>query len=112
MVSLGEIPYALQFNRKDASGERTLFPNNFVWAEVEYADDVDYNDEARKEGTNASGKYQHSLAGLKHVPTDGSYKYRTNPDPRTDPWIITGAMRVNKILSREEVDEIVRKAGR
>lgn len=109
---LGEIPYALQFNRKDASGERTLFPNNFVWAEVEYADDVDYNDEARKEGTNASGKYQHSLAGLKHVPTDGSYKYRTNPDPRTDPWIITGAMRVNKILSREEVDELVRKAGR
>lgn len=109
---LGEIPYALQFNRKDANGERTLFPNNFVWAEVEYADDVDYNDEARKEGTNTSGKYQHSLAGLKHVPTDGSYKYRTNPDPRTDPWIITGAMRVNKILSREEVDELVRKAGR
>ena len=109
---LGEIPYALQFNRKDENGERTLFPNNFVWAEVEYADDVDYNDEARKEGTNASGKYQHSLAGLKHVPTDGSYKYRTNPDPRTDPWIITGAMRVNKILSREEVDELVRKAGR
>ena len=109
---LGEIPYALQFNRKDENGERTLFPNNFVWAEVEYADDVDYNDEARQEGTNASGKYQHSLAGLKHVPTDGSYKYRTNPDPRTDPWIITGAMRVNKILSREEVDDLVRKAGR
>lgn len=109
---LGTIPYALQFNRKDASGERTLFPNNFVWAEVEYADDVDYQDEARKEGMNANGKYQHSLAGLKHVPTDGSYKYRTNPDPRTDEWVITGAMRVNKILSREEVDDIVRKAGR
>jgi len=106
------IPYALQFGRKDENGERTLFPNNFVWAEVEYADDVDYNDEARQEGMNTNGKYQHSLAGLKHVPTDGSYTYRTNPDPRTDPWIITGAMRVNKILSREEVDELVRKAGR
>ena len=109
---LGTIPYALQFNRKDASGEKTLFPNNFVWAEVEYADDVDYQEEARQEGVNANGNYQHSLAGLKHVPTDGSYKYRTNPDPRTDEWIITGAMRVNKILSREEVDELVRKAGR
>ena len=106
------IPYALQFNRKDQNGERTLFPNNFVWAEVEYAEDVDYQDEARQEGMNANGKYQHSLAGLKHVPTDGSYKYRTNPDPRTDEWVITGAMRVNKILSREEVDELVRKAGR
>lgn len=109
---LGTIPYALQFGRKDENGERTLFPNNFVWAEVEYADDVDYQDEARQEGINANGKYQHSLAGLKHVPTDGSYKYRTNPDPRTDEWIITGAMRVNKILTREEVDELVRKAGR
>lgn len=109
---LGTIPYALQFNRKDENGERTLFPNNFVWAEVEYADDVDYQDEARQEGVNANGKYQHSLAGLKHVPTDGSYKYRTNPDPRTDEWVITGAMRVNRILKREEVDELVRKAGR
>lgn len=109
---LGTIPYALQFGRKDANGERTLFPNNFVWAEVEYADDVDYQDEARQEGVNANGKYQHSLAGLKHVPTDGSYKYRTNPDPRTDEWIISGAMRVKKILTRAEVDELVRKAGR
>lgn len=109
---LGTIPYALQFGRKDANGERTLFPNNFVWAEVEYADDVDYQDEARQEGVNANGKYQHSLAGLKHVPEDGSYKYRTNPDPKTDEWVITGAMRVNRILSREEVDELVRKAGR
>jgi len=109
---LGTIPYALQFGRKDENGERTLFPNNFVWAEVEYADDVDYQDEAHDEGVNANGNYQHSLAGLKHVPTDGSYKYRTNPDPKTDEWIITGAMRVNKILTREEVDEIVKKAGR
>lgn len=109
---LGTIPYALQFGRKDENGERTLFPNNFVWAEVEYADDVDYQDEARQEGVNANGKYQHSLAGLKHVPEDGSYKYRTNPDPKTDEWVITGAMRVNRILSREEVDELVRKAGR
>ena len=109
---LGTIPYALQFNRKDENGEKTLFPNNFVWAEVEYADDVDYQDEAHQEGINANGKYQHALAGLKHIPTDGSYKYRTNPDPKTDEWIITGAMRVNRILSREEVDEMVRKAGR
>ena len=109
---LGTIPYALQFNRKDDSGQRSLFPANFVWAEVEYADDVDYQQEAHDEGVNDNGNYQHSLAGLKHVPTDGSYKYRTNPDPRTDEWIITGAMRVNRILSRAEVDEMVRQAGR
>lgn len=92
---LGTIPYALQFNRKNPeTGERELFPNNFVWAEVEYANDVDYQEEANKEGVNERGKYQHSLAGLKKLPKNGSYMYRTNPDPRTDPWIITGAMKV------------------
>lgn len=110
---LGDIPYALQFGRKDpVTGERTLFPNNFVWAEVEYANDVDYQEEAYREGVNANGKYIHALAGLKHLPVDGSYRYRTNPNPETDPWIITGAMKVNRILKPSEVDEMVRQAGR
>lgn len=109
---LGEIPYALQFNRKDADGNRTLFPKDFVWAEVEYAADNDYQQEAEREGYTDNGKYRHSYAGLKHLPTDGFYRYRTNPNPETDPWIITGAMKVNRVLSDEEVDELVRRAGR
>lgn len=109
---LGVIPYALQFNRKGESGERELFPANFVWAEVEYANDVDYQDEAMSYGYNESGKYQHSLAGLPRVPENGAYTYRTNPDPKTDPWIITGAMKVNRLLTPSEVDEMVRAAGR
>lgn len=109
---LGEIPYASQFNRKDANGDKSLFPKNFVWAEVEYANDVDYQDEARKEGINENGKYQHSLAGLKKVPANGSYRYRTNPNPNTDEWIITGAMKVNRILKPSEVDAMVTAAGR
>lgn len=109
---LGVIPYAIQFNRKDAEGNKTLFPKNFVFAEVEYAADVDYQEEARQEGINPSGKYQHSLAGLKHLPTDGYYMYRTNPNPETDPWVITGAMKVNRILTRAEQAELVKNAGR
>ncbi len=109
---LGVVPYAIQFNRKDADGNKTLFPKNFVFAEVEYAADVDYQEEARQEGINPSGKYQHSLAGLKHLPTDGYYMYRTNPNPETDPWVITGAMKVNRILTREEQAELVKNAGR
>lgn len=109
---LGVVPYAIQFNRKDAEGNKTLFPKNFVFAEVEYAADVDYQEEARQEGINPSGKYQHSLAGLKHLPTDGYYMYRTNPNPETDPWVITGAMKVNRILTRAEQADLVRKAGR
>lgn len=109
---LGVVPYAIQFNRKDADGNKTLFPKNFVFAEVEYAADVDYQEEARQEGINPSGKYQHSLAGLKHLPTDSYYMYRTNPNPETDPWVITGAMKVNRILTRAEQAEIVKNAGR
>ena len=109
---LGVVPYAIQFNRKDADGDKTLFPKNFVFAEVEYAADVDYQEEARQEGINPSGKYQHSLAGLKHLPTDGYYMYRTNPNPETDPWVITGAMKVNRILTRAEQADLVSKAGR
>lgn len=109
---LGVVPYAIQFNRKDAEGNKTLFPKNFVFAEVEYAADVDYQEEARQEGINPSGKYQHSLAGLKHLPTDGYYMYRTNPNHETDPWVITGAMKVNRILTRAEQADLVSKAGR
>ena len=109
---LGVVPYAIQFNRKDADGNKTLFPKNFVFAEVEYAADVDYQEEARQEGINPSGKYQHSLAGLKHLPTDGYYMYRTNPNPETDPLVITGSMKVNRILTRAEQADLVSKAGR
>lgn len=110
---LGKIPYALQFNRKNpVTGERDLFPKDFVWAEVEYAADVDYQEEAMGYGVNKNGKFQHSLAGLPRIPEDGYYEYRTNPNPATDPWIITGAMKVKRVLTRSEVDELVRAAGR
>lgn len=123
---LGKIPYALQFNVgpkvpnplgiKNKSGDvikvGEFFPGNFVWAEVEYAADVDYQNEAMSYGKTASGKFNHALAGLPRIPVDGSYEYRTNANPATDPWIITGAMKVNRVLSNEDVDAIVRGAGR
>lgn len=123
---LGEIPYALQFNRGPKvdnplgiTGKNgkvikvgKYFPANFVWAEVEYAKDVDYQDEAMSYGYNGAGNFQHSLAGLPKIPVDGSYTYRTNANPATDPWIITGAMKVNRILTDSEVDELVSQAGR
>lgn len=110
---LGVIPYALQFNRLNPeTGEKELFPANFVWAEVEYANDVDFQEEAMNYGYNTNGKFQHSYAGLPRVPENGAYMYRTNPNPETDPWIITGAMKVNRILTPSEVDAIVADAGR
>lgn len=109
---LGTVPIAMQFNKENADGIKELFPREFVWAECEYADDVDYQKEAMANGKTKNGAVQHSYAGLQKIPENGSYRYRTNPDPNTEEWIITGAIKVNRILSNREVDEICRKNGR
>ncbi|MDD6476524.1 MAG: peptidoglycan DD-metalloendopeptidase family protein [Eubacteriales bacterium] len=106
---LGEAPMATQFaGLNKETGEKELFPENFVWAECEAAADHDYQDEAMSYGYSDNGKFRHAYAGLPRIPKDGMYRYRTNPDPSTVPWIISGSMKVTKVLSDAEVDEILR----
>ena len=109
---LGDLPIATQFARKNPeTGKKDLFPANFVWAECEYAMDVDYQEEAMSYGYTPNGKFRHSYAGLPKLPEDGYYRYRTNPNPETVPWVITGAMKVKRILTDAETDAILRDAG-
>lgn len=109
---LGETPLATQFDRTNPeTGKRELFPENFVWAECEIAADKNYQEEAMSYGYTKSGKFQHSLAGLPKLPVDGYYKYRTNPNPDTVPWLITGAMKVNRLLDDAEVNRILESKG-
>lgn len=108
---LGEVPEAKQFYVKDkVTGEKKQ-KKNFVWAECEIAADKDYQQEAMSYGYNKNGKFQHSLAGLPAIPKDGYYTYRTNPDPTTKPWYITGAMKVNRLLTDAETNKILRDHG-
>jgi hypothetical protein len=109
---LGETPLATQFDRLNPeTGVKELFPENFVWALCDIAADHDYQEEAMSYGYTKNGKFQHSLAGLPKLPTDGYYKYRTNPNPDTVPWLITGAMKVKKLLSDAEVNAILAEKG-
>ena len=109
---LGDLPMATQFARKNPeTGKKELFPADFVWAECEYAMDHDYQEEAMSYGYTENGKFRHSYAGLPRLPEDGYYRYRTNPNPDTVPWVITGAMRVKRILTDAETDQILRDAG-
>lgn len=121
---LGDVPRAPQFDRRNKETGEMEFPADFVWAECDYAMDIDYQPEADERGymrtkvddkgnvsSYRSDKYQHSLAGLPKLPTNGYYKYRTNPRPDTVPWVITGQMKVNRLLSDDEVNEILRKNG-
>ena len=109
---LGDLPRASQFDRVNPeTGKKELFPENFVWAEVEYAKDVDYQEEAMSYGYTDNGKFRHAYAGLPRLPENGYYRYRTNPKPDTVPWVITGAMKVNRLLSDAEVNSILEKNG-
>ena len=109
---LGEYPKATQFNRLNPkTGKKELFPKDFVWAECEIAADIDYQEEAMSYGYTEGGKFRHSYAGLPKLPTDGYYQYRTNPDPSTVPWYITGAMKVTRILDDNDVREILKWFG-
>ena len=92
------------------------FPYDFIWAECDYVMDIDYQAEADEQGymrtkpdgtTYRSNKYQHSLAGLPKLPKGGYYKYRTNPRPDTVPWVITGAIKVTKLLDDFDVARIL-----
>lgn len=66
---------------------------------------------SQKKGKAPLNMFAHISGDLKHLPTGGYYRYRTNPDPETVPWVITGAMKVTKLLGDDEVNSILRKNG-
>lgn len=108
---MGEIPYAEQFLKKSTINGKRVWPSNLVFAECLYSNDVDYQEEAMSYGYSKNGKFRHSYAGLPKIPKGGSYRYRTNPNPKTVPWIIAGAIKVNKVLSFDEVNDILIENG-
>lgn len=93
------------------TGAKELFPANSIWAECEIAANRNDQDETMSNGYNKKGKFQHSLAGLPKLPTDGYCMYRTNPNPTKLPWYMTGARKVTCILSDAETDQILRENG-
>lgn len=109
----GDVPIATHIGGKSSSDLKApdIRPENQVWAEVEMAADRDWQEEANKRGTNAQGKL---IAGKAHItdqiPEDGFYRYKTNPN-MTGNWIIGGSMKVNRILSDDEVKAINDAAG-
>lgn len=119
---LGEYPDASQFGRENEEhlvpnkkGEmvpsKELFPYNFVWARCEVAADENYQLDAMSFGVNENGKFERSQAGLPYIPEDGYYKYRTNADPNTAPWIISGSIKVVEILNDDQVAAECAKHG-
>jgi hypothetical protein len=109
----GDLPMATHIGGKSGDVKKPNYrPDNQVWAEVEMADDVDWQsvalDRARikKDGT-IDVKTAHITDQL---PEGGHYRYKTNPN-MTGNWLIGGELKVNRILSDAEVKEINNAAG-
>jgi hypothetical protein len=109
----GDMPVATHIGMKPKPGDNkpTVRNPEQVWAEVEFAADVDWQEEANKRGTNAQGKVVPVKAHITdRVPEGGFYRYKTNPK-MTGAWLIGGEMRVNRVLSDADVKRINDKAG-
>lgn len=106
---IADIPYAAHIGQKSDDGTLLQKPDT-VWCEVEYGTDVNYQPLANLNGTNKQGKIVPVKAYLKEIPMDGYYRYKTNPN-MFEEWIIAGNIKVNRILTSEEVDRICEVNG-
>jgi len=103
----GDVPVATHIGlRGDAKTPTTRNPN-FVWAEVSMPDDLDWQAEAAaRMRYNKKNEPVPSSADINDkVPYGGHYRYKTNPN-MTGEWMISGNMRINKVLTDEEVKQI------
>lgn len=105
----GDIPVATHIGSKTNKNDKapSLRSENQVWAEVEVGDDVDWQTIANERAE--IGKNGQPIAKTAHitdqVPLGGSYKYKTNSN-MTGSWVISGEMKVNKVLTQAEVDQL------
>ena len=109
----GDLPIATHIGEKSdpklTAPDRR--PANHAWAEVEMPDDVDWQSEATKRGTNAQGKVIPVKSHITdQIPKGGHYRYKTNPNMIGN-WLIGGSMKVNKVLTDAEVKAINKAAG-
>ena len=108
----GDLPVATHIGEKSDNSLTApdRRPKNQVWAEVEMPNDVDWQSEANRRGTNKQGKLIPVKAHITdQIPLGGHYRYKTNPN-MTGNWLIGGAMKVNRVLPDEEVQKINKKA--
>lgn len=104
---LSDMPIATHMGIKDESGKIAFMRPDVVWCECEYSDEINYQEEADQNGT-INNKLIPRLAYLKHIPYNGFYKYKTNPNMFGE-WILAGAIKVNRVLNDNEVNNILIK---
>jgi hypothetical protein len=109
-----DLPVATHIGAKSDPSQKApnIRPPNQIWAEVELPDDVDWQSEAdRRVQLSKEGK---PIARTAHitdqVPEGGHYRYKTNPN-MTGEWMIGGSMKVVRLLSDAEVQQVNKGSG-
>ncbi len=102
----GDLPIATHIGGKSKPDLKKpdYRPDDQVWAEVEMAADHDWQSEADSRGKGVKAHI------TDQVPLKGFYRYKTNPN-MTGNWLIGGHMKVNRVLSDDEVKSINDAAG-
>lgn len=110
----GDLAVATHIGAKKNASDKapTLRADDQVWAEVEVGDDVDWQAIANERAEiSKSGE---PIARTAHItdqlPLGGSYNYKTNSN-MTGSWIISGEMKVNRVLTDQEVEQINKEGG-
>lgn len=118
---MGDLPIAThigdKYNFKKGTSDKSLKKPtarsaDHVWAEVEVAADVNWQEVANKRASKTKdGKVIPRTAHITdQIPEDGYYRYKTNPN-MTGEWLISGSIKVTRALTDEEVIEINNAAG-
>lgn len=100
-------------NKKNVTDKApNLRADDQVWAEVEVGNDFDWQTEANNRAEKTKdGKISPRTAHITdQIPLGGNYKYKTNSN-MTGSWIISGEMKVNRILTDAEVEQINKESG-
>lgn len=110
----GDLPIATHIGGKSNPSLKKpdYRPDHHVWAEVEHPADHDWQSVANSRAKiTKAGKPNAATAHITdQVPYNGHYRYKTNPN-MTGNWIISGNMKVNRVLSNDEVKSINDKHG-
>lgn len=113
-----DLPYFPQGGKQDPeSNYGYVHRSNQVVFECELSANKDYTETARSQAKayNSDGKFVVRNADLQYMPKDGYYQYTTNQflkDEDKGHWYIGGAMKINRALTQEECDTILKENGK
>lgn len=114
----GTMPFFPQGGTKPPKNIKSAYENihryNQVIFECELAADIDYTPEAEAQpkARTKKGTLNTKNADLQYMPKNGFYYYATNPmthgHPELGLWAISGSLKINRALTQDECDKILR----